>query len=209
MTEPEAPRGIPVFDRAQGSRLGELLLALSMTVGRAKAARVVSQLAEIRPTERLLDVGCGPGTAVRTAAGLGAVATGVDPSRMALALARGIGALRPGRGVTFMGGSAECIPAPEGSAEIVWALSSVHHWSNRTKGLEEAYRVLVPGGRLLLVERSLKERPRGHAGHGLTTSQCSELMGELSAAGFVAPRQESKKAGRRKLTVITAKRPTS
>lgn len=191
---------------SQAFRVGELVAALSMTVGRGKAARLVAGLADLRPGERLLDVGCGPGTAVRTAAACGAVATGVDPSHLSLSLARAVTVLRRRDGIAWLEGSAERLPVPDCSAEVLWVLSSVHHWSDKSRGLEEALRVLVPGGRLLLAERAVEPQARGHARHGLTTAESDQLLEELSGAGFVEVRRESARAGHRKLTILKARR---
>ena len=43
-------------------------------------------------------------------------------------------------------------PAARPSGTVAWALSSVHHWSDRAAGLAEAGRVLAPAGRILLAE---------------------------------------------------------
>lgn len=67
----------------------DVITALSMTVGRARAARVIAELAHIGSADRVIDVGCGPGTAVREACCRGASATSVDPSAT-----RGRGAAR-------------------------------------------------------------------------------------------------------------------
>jgi len=52
-----------------------LLAALSM-IGREGDAKLVEELGGLRPEDTVLDIGCGPGTAVRRAARLGATATG-------------------------------------------------------------------------------------------------------------------------------------
>jgi ubiquinone/menaquinone biosynthesis C-methylase UbiE len=85
-----------------------------------------------------------------------------------LGLGRGITAAQRVRNVTFAQGSAEALPLPDESATVVWALSSVHHWADRSAGLSETRRVLAPGGRILLAERFVQPGARGRAAHGFT-----------------------------------------
>jgi ubiquinone/menaquinone biosynthesis C-methylase UbiE len=146
-----------------------------MTVGRGPVARSVADLAHLTADDRVVDIGCGPGTATRIAARRCAKAIGVDPSPAMLRFGKWLNALRRTQNVDLVQGSAESIPLPDGSATVLWALSSVHHWSNRAVGLTEALRVLIPSGRLLLVERLVK--PDAHG--GLTTDQVDQLSADV------------------------------
>ncbi|MHB1433375.1 MAG: hypothetical protein ACYCVZ_14805, partial [Streptosporangiaceae bacterium] len=46
-------------------RVGEVMMALAMSVGRGAAARALAEIAGLAAGDRLVDVGCGPGAAVR------------------------------------------------------------------------------------------------------------------------------------------------
>ena len=179
-----------------------LLTAISMTVGRGAAARAVAALAGLVPQDRLIDIGCGPGTAARTAAGQCAGVTGVDPAPEMLRLGRWITAARRIANVTFREGRAEALPLPDASATVAWALSSVHHWPDRAAGLAEAARVLAPGGRILLAERLVNPGARGHAAHGLSRDEASRLAADLAAAGFTGASCDTRKAGRWRTLLI-------
>jgi len=187
----------------------EVVMALSMTVGRGAVARAVADVAGVGPADSVLDVGCGPGTAVRVAVARGAKATGVDPSRVALALARAISSARRSRGATWVEAPAESLPLGDGSVTVAWSLSAVHHWSDRRQGLAELRRVLAPGGRVVLVERLSPEGARGHARHGLSAVQAGSVAGEMAAAGFCDVRTSTRRLGRRTVTVIEAAVPTA
>ncbi len=191
------------------ARTAEVVTALSMMVGRGAAARIIAELAEVAPGDQVVDIGCGPGTAAREAARRGATATGVDPSPVMLNLARRISRLRRVHDVVWLEGTAEAVPLSDGSATVVWALSSVHHWADRAAGVAEARRVLGPGGRMLLAERLTPAGARGHAAHGLTPDQASDLASELVAAGFVEVSTGTHRAGRRTLIVVRAEHPRS
>jgi ubiquinone/menaquinone biosynthesis C-methylase UbiE len=197
----DSPHGLAAW-------LYETITAVSMTVGRSHAARAVADLACLQEGEVLIDVGCGPGTAVREAFRRGAHPTGVDPSGQMLRLGRWITSVRQMSEPAFVEGTAECLPLDDKSASVVWALSSVHHWSNVDAGLTEARRVLVPGGRLLLAERLTTPAARGHARHGLTSDGAETLAKAVTRAGFTVNRQILK-AGHRTLVVLAATSPTA
>jgi ubiquinone/menaquinone biosynthesis C-methylase UbiE len=90
----------------------------------------------------LLDVGTGPGFVAAAAVRRGATVTGVDvaDSMVELAQAR----VRAGR---FRRGSAEELPAPDGSFDAVVGNFVILHLGHPDQGLTEARRVLRRGGR--------------------------------------------------------------
>lgn len=53
----------------------------------------------------------------------------------------------------FSAGTAEQLPYPDGSFDIVVSTTSFDHWSDQQAGLEECFRVTRPGGRLTLVDQ--------------------------------------------------------
>src|SRR3974390_167071 len=164
--------------------VAEIAMALSVTVGGGAAARSVAELADLEDEDRVVDVGCGPGTAVRVAARQAQEAIGIDPSRVSLRLARWITCLRRVRTATWLEGVAEFLPLEQGRLTVAWAVSSVHHWEDRVAALGEIHRILVPGGRVFLAERLVKAGARGHTAHRLTSHQAAALASEMGSAGF-------------------------
>jgi ubiquinone/menaquinone biosynthesis C-methylase UbiE len=201
MTGTRTPTGL-VHHAGSSSRAYEILTAVSMTVGRGPTARAVAGTAGLTAGDRVLDIGCGPGTAVREAARRGATATGLDPSPVMLRLARRTSALRRIYGLAWLQGRAEALPLPDRSVTLAWALSSAHHWDDRRAAFGEVRRVLAPGGRVLLAERLTRPGARGHAAHGLTPAQAGELAQELTAAGFTDVRVQTRRARRRALIIV-------
>ncbi|GAA1613359.1 hypothetical protein GCM10009789_79500 [Kribbella sancticallisti] len=49
-----------------------------------------------------------------------------------------------------MAGSAEAIPLPDDSVDLVLLFLTLHHWSDQPQGMREVARVLRPGGVVLL-----------------------------------------------------------
>ncbi len=183
-------------------RAYQIITALSMTAGRGPLARTVADAAALTPADRVIDIGCGPGTAVRLAARRAATATGIDPDPAMLRLAHWSTAIWRSPNVNWLQGRAEKLPLPDGQATVAWAISSAHHWDDRGAGISEVGRVLAPGGRLVLAERLAKPAAHGHAAHGLTRDQATDLARQLTAAGFRQVEQHIAKAGHRTLVII-------
>jgi SAM-dependent methyltransferase len=182
-----------------------LLAGLTMIAGRGPTARLVADLARVGPGDHVVDVGCGPGVAAREAAARGARVTGVDPSAQMLRLARLLtrGARRTE--VELVEASAEHLTLPDASASVVWAVASAHHWHDVDAGLREAHRVLVPRGRLLVVEGHT--RPGGRfAAHRLTDDGAVALARAAEAAGFGEVSTDHHDAGHKRLVVLQARR---
>ncbi len=181
-----------------------LLMGLCFAFGRGRAANQVAGLAEVSPTDRVVDVGCGPGNAVEAAARRGATAIGVDPAPVMLRLAR---LLVRGPRVTWRLGTAESLPVEDGTATVVWSVSTIHHWSAIDRGLAEAHRVLAPGGRFLGIERRTTPGATGHAGHRWTDEQAETFAEACRAAGFVDVALETRDGDRGRLQVVRGRRP--
>jgi SAM-dependent methyltransferase len=96
-----------------------------------------------KPRPRILDVGCGTGANLEMLAEFG-IAEGVDVSAEALDFcrARGLGKVRQG--------AAESLPYEDAEFELVTGLDVVEHLDDDVGGLREMFRVLRPGGRVLL-----------------------------------------------------------
>ncbi|MDY6995909.1 MAG: class I SAM-dependent methyltransferase [Actinomycetota bacterium] len=183
---------------------GTLFAAVFLLTGHP-AARLAADLTTPAAGDHVLDIGCGPGNAVRTAAQRGARATGVDPSTAMLRVAR---AVTRDPAITWAPGSAEALPVDTGSATVVWALATVHHWRDVDAALVEIRRVLAPGGRLLAVERQTQPGASGFASHGWTAQQAEAFAALCRSAGFTDVTVTSRHAGKRPVwAVLAAVRP--
>ena len=106
-------------------------------------AAVFADLAGVRPGQRALDVGCGPGALTAELAGpLGASEVcAVDPSE---SFAVAAGERLPG--VTVSVAAAERLPFPDGAFDAVVAQLVVHFMADPVAGLREMGRVTRRGG---------------------------------------------------------------
>lgn len=180
-----------------------LVAALSMTLGRDGDARLAAELVDLKPGDDVIDIGCGPGAAVRYAAKRGAKAIGIDPAPIMLRVAR----LVPGntQGAHFRKGRAEALPLPDASASVVWTLASVHHWPDVDGGLAEVRRVLRPGGRFVAIERHTTPGATGLASHGWTDEQALAMLERCRSAGFDDLRIERRKTRVRAVLAVVGR----
>ena len=93
--------------------------------------------------ERVLDVGTGPGLVAARAADRGARVIGIDFSEDMLAEAR---RLHPE--TEFRAGSADALPFGDSEFDVVVGNFVLHHTGQPDRVLQEAFRVLRPGGRM-------------------------------------------------------------
>ena len=180
---------------------------LTMTVGRGRDARLVADLAGVQAGDHVLDIGCGPGTAVRLAAHDGTRVTGVDPAAPMLRLAGQLTRIRrPAGEIDWLCAGAEDLPLPDASVTVCWSLASVHHWPDLEGGLSEAARVLEPGGTFIALEKRSPPGVTGNASHGWTSDQADAFSALLSDHGFRTAAVANHDLGRRQVVTVTARR---
>ncbi len=111
---------------------------------------------QLKPGEKVLDVGCGTGGVTIPAkqrVGITGEAAGIDPAPEMIAVARKK-AVRAGLEVDFRVGVIESLPYPDATFDVVTSSLMMHHLPHELQatGLSEIYRVLKPGGRLLIAD---------------------------------------------------------
>jgi SAM-dependent methyltransferase len=140
-------------------------------------------LLDVQPTDRVLEIGFGPGLAVAALvrAGAGHV-YGIDHSGVMLRQAsrRNAAAIRADR-VTLIKASADQLPAAlNGPFDAILAVNSLGFWPAPAERLAELRRRLAPGGRAAIVSQ-----PRCHgATAGTSRGAADEIENLLRSAGF-------------------------
>lgn len=105
------------------------------------------QVVLARPFQRLLDVGCGTGFLLdQLAQAREAAYYGLDISENMLAVARG----KEIPGAEFCQGVADSLPYPDGFFDVITCIQSFHHYPDGDRAMQEAWRVLRPGGMYLV-----------------------------------------------------------
>lgn len=117
----------------------------------------------IRAQDRLLDVGCGDAWYTARFADTGATVTGIDVSERAIGFAKIICPK-----ATFVVGSADHLPFPDGSFDVVTCIQVIEHLTEETgqNALQEFRRVLRPGGLMIIsVPSTLRPLSTAHLRH--------------------------------------------
>lgn len=107
----------------------------------------------VEDANNILDVGCGiGGSSLYLAEKFNAQATGItlSPVQASRAAQRATEA-NLGTKTEFMVANAQEMPFADDSFDLVWSLESGEHMPDKTKFLQECYRVLKPGGTLIMV----------------------------------------------------------
>ena len=146
-------------------------------------------LLDIQPTDRVIELGCGPGVAIAALAdrAVRGLVVGVDHSQVMIrqAAGRNRAAVRAGR-VSLMHAPVEGLSVSDRPFDAALAVNTVGMWPDPTARLRELARLLRPGGRIALVSQ-----PRCPGATAATSAAAAdELAGLLTEAGFGQLRTE-------------------
>jgi ubiquinone/menaquinone biosynthesis C-methylase UbiE len=168
-----------MFGRPQG-RLGRPGGIIMARTNDACGAWVV-ELLGVGPNDNVLEVGFGPGTAVRRLSAVAGHVAGVDASSVMVAQARVRNALGLANGrVELRQGMVDDLPFAPDTFDKAMAINSMQIWPDAISGLREIRRVLKSGGTIALGFTPNSGQPNA----GLT-----EMLRE---AGFARPRVVAK-----------------
>ena len=143
----------------------------------------------VAPTDRVLEIGFGPGIAIRELSrrATHGLVCGVDHSAVMVrqATRRNAAAVRTGR-VDLRCGSAEHLPAFAEPFDKVLAVNNLGMWREPAERLQEIQRLMRPGGRIAIVSQ-----PRCPGATAETTVAAGrEITTCLTAAGFTGIRSD-------------------
>jgi len=103
------------------------------------------KLAGLRDGERVLDVGTGTGHFAFDLAARGGIVIGMDLSKPMLAVAGS-----KGSSVRLLRGDAAALPLTSGTFDLVFSVTTLEFVANRERTLDEMWRAVRPGGRLVV-----------------------------------------------------------
>jgi arsenite methyltransferase len=156
-----------------------------------------TSLIDVRPGETVLDLGSGGGIDVLLSAkrvGPTGKAFGLDMTDEMLALARENQRKAGATNVEFLKGEIENIPLPADSVDVVISNCVINLSVDKDRVLQEAFRVLRPGGRFAVsdvvvngeVPPDIRKNVELWIGCVAGAMELSEYQDRLKAAGFYA-----------------------
>jgi ArsR family transcriptional regulator len=147
-------------------------------------------LGHLLPPLRVADLGCGDGYLTVEASRWASRVIAIDRSRTVLERARSLAKRRRVTNVTWRRGEIEKVPLRDASVDVAILSQALHHAADPANALAEAARIVVPGGRVLVLD--LREHDQdwvrdrlGDRWPGFSDARLAQL---LKGAGLVEVR---------------------
>jgi len=114
---------------------------------------MLGEIGQASHSLKLLDIGCGTGSFARRVlkGRADAEVWGVDFSYKMICAGRGQG-YPEGDRVRFVQADSESLPLADNTFDVVTCSNSFHHYPRQAVAVAEMYRVLKPGGRLMIID---------------------------------------------------------
>ena len=161
-----------------GAMVGHL-----MAIKNRRRIQWAVELLRVRPNDRVLEVGFGPGISLAQLARRApqGVVTGVEHSPVMVAQARRrLGREIAAGRVEIQQGSVSALPFAGGVFDKALAVNTLLFWPQPIADLAEVKRVLAPGGSLLVVWQ-----PHGASDAAAVERAAARVQEQMQAAGFV------------------------
>jgi len=183
------PVTFDLYDSAQAAEVPAEAMLASLGCGNPTA------LAKLNPDEVVLDLGSGGGVDVLLSArrvGPAGKAYGLDMTDEMLALARENQRRAGVENVEFLKGEIEHIPLPDNSVDVIISNCVINLSADKDRVLQEAFRVLRPGGRLAVsdvvtrgeIAPEIRQSVLLWAGCVAGALRDDQYRSKLAAAGF-------------------------
>lgn len=159
--------------------------ARQLVPGRSWAAWARA-LGHLLPPLRVADLGCGEGYLTIEASRWASRVVAVDRSARVLARARALASRRRVTNVIWKRGELEALPLKDASVDVAMFSQALHHAADPARALEEAARILAPGGRILILDLREHDQAwvRDRLGDRALGFSDERLASLLAAAGF-------------------------
>lgn len=151
------------------------------------------------PAVEVADLGCGEGYLTIEAAQWAKKVYAIDHSPDVLARAKAMATRRRAKNIVWKRGALEKVPLADNCVDIAVASQALHHAKDPAVALAEAWRILRPGGRLLVLDlrqhqEAWVQATLGDQWLGFTADALHSL---IASAGFahVVVRTGAKRAG--------------
>jgi ArsR family transcriptional regulator len=109
-------------------------------------------LGHLLPAWRVADLGCGDGYLTIEASRWASRVIAIDRSKPVLERARALARRRGVRNITWRQGEIERIPLRDASVDLAILSQALHHAADPAAAIADAARIVVPGGRVLVLD---------------------------------------------------------
>lgn len=128
--------------------LGGRLFMGAMGPAKGEELRMALKMLELSPSDRVLDVACGPGNFTRDFAREAGLAVGLDASKAMLAVAA---RKSENANIAYVRGDACALPFRDASFDAICCFAALYLIEEPMQALDEIVRVLAPEGRVALL----------------------------------------------------------
>lgn len=144
-------------------------------------------LLELLPPTTIADLGAGEGTLSQLLARRARRVIAVDNSPAMVEYGARLARENGLSNVEFRLGDIEELPVADGEVEMVWISQALHHVASPARALRQAWRILQPGGRLIILDLAAHQFEEArelyaHVWLGFSEVEMHQLLGK---AGFV------------------------
>jgi len=164
---------------------GRLYMKRFLNEGNQRSNELALKHLGIRPSDRVLEIGFGGGWLIRQIAKLASPGkvVGLDHSKTMVEAARR--EFRNESNLEFLCGNAESLPFESGSFTHVGTVHTIYFWKDPKRVLEEIYRVLKPGGTLVLgLHSKAKLETQPLTRHNFTLYEPRDVVALLTDSSF-------------------------
>jgi len=143
-------------------------------------------LLRLMPPMVIADLGAGEGAFALLLAERAKKVIAVDTSAKMIEVGRELASRHAVQNIDFRLGDMEEIPIGDGEVDLVWVSQSLHHALHPERAIQQAHRILAPGGRIVvldLLKHRFEEAREMYADEWLGFSE-TELETMLQTAGF-------------------------
>jgi SAM-dependent methyltransferase len=143
-------------------------------------------LAHLLPPLTVADIGCGEGYLTVEAAKFARRVIAIDRSPAVLERGRELARRRRIRNIAWKRGDLEALPLEDGAVDVALLSQALHHAADPARAVAEAARVLVPGGRVIVLDlrRHDEQWVRDTLGDRWLGFEDGELADLLKGAGL-------------------------
>lgn len=165
------------------------ILARGMAWGHKDFYKNTAKVLDLRDEDKYLEIGFGSGLFIKKYASHVARIAGLDYSEEMVNLASDINKdlVKSGK-AEFKLGNASSLPWKNDEFSVVVGIETFFFWNEPMKSLKEIYRILAPGGRLVIEMSFNKDDGLDHSKHfkkmNLKLYNASEMIKMLNDVGF-------------------------